>query len=135
MGNRTVNQVKPSILIVDDEPDILALLDLHFKKQGWKVLLAEHLVAALEVLSRQNVHIILSDIWMPNGSGLDLLKMVKAGAITPTPPPSVAPKVFLMTGLADITPDELRQLGADGIIAKPFQPAQVVVQVRKSLKL
>src|SRR5208283_481393 len=65
--------MKKTILIVDDEPNIRLLYNDEFSKEGYSVIEAENGAVALELLEKQNVHLIILDIQMPVMDGLDFL--------------------------------------------------------------
>ena len=100
-----------TILLVDDEPDILESLSEVFEKHGFKVLCAPDGRIGLGLLERQKVSVILSDIKMPVMDGLSFMKLAK----------EKYPEIpfFLMTGQAPYSVQKLMEFGADGFIEKP----------------
>lgn len=114
-----------SILIVDDEPAIRELGRGILR--GYRVLDAEDGVAALRILEREPVDVILTDVMMPNMNGLDLL--AKAKEIDP------AQIVVMMTGYSDrdIILRSLK-LNADDFISKPINLLQLKTTIEKVLE-
>jgi DNA-binding NtrC family response regulator len=103
---------KPTALIIDDDEDLCTLLSLNLR--GFFVIHVEHTIAGgQEYLAHHRISLLLLDNALPDGKGLDLLKMLdKAKEET---------KVVLMTG--DQAPDIKEQAlhdGASGFIPKPF---------------
>lgn len=117
-----------SILVVDDEPDILELFQFEFESAGFEVHTAGSVTAATEILSKIDVEIVLSDVRMPGGSGLELLEWVR----TNKPPATI---VMLMTGYSDISLEKAYSLGAHGLFFKPLDLERVTQFAKNCLKL
>jgi len=108
-----VNAKKSSILIVDDEPDILLVLGEFLSNEGFKVLTAKSGQQALEKLKEHNVDMLLLDMAMPNMNGIETLREVHKGA--PHLP------VIMITAYRDAEKVvEAFRLGAFDCIFKPF---------------
>jgi two-component system response regulator HydG len=118
---------RPTVLVVDDEASILEALGKVLNKEGLEVLTAQNGREALEVVRRQPVQLIITDLRMPAMGGDDLLKAVKA--ITPEV------QVILMTayGTVEVAVEAMKR-GAYDFIEKPFKRASVVASVRKALE-
>lgn len=99
-------------LIVDDEPDICEIIEFEIQSKGFKTLVKNCGKDALEAARNQKFDLIISDVRMPNGSGVDLLNGVKQL--------DYKPLFIFLTGFADISEEEARQKGAWGIIEKPI---------------
>lgn len=69
---------KANILIVDDEKEIRRMLSRHFRFQGYNVLEAENGVKALEVLGKQRIEVVITDMMMPEMNGEELLRRIRA---------------------------------------------------------
>jgi CheY-like chemotaxis protein len=107
------------ILVVDDEVDLREIVASEFDFMGAKVEQAGNITAADAILKQKNIDLIISDIRMPGGTGVDLLKTVKARNI-------LNPPVILITGFADITPEEAYAEGAEALLNKPFQLDELI---------
>src|SRR2546430_871031 len=120
-------QTAPTILIVDDEPGILDSLQKVFERESLRVLTAPGGAEALELLRREPVSILLTDLVMPGMSGLDLLKASR----------SLSPETetILMTayGTVENAVEAMRQ-GAYDFVIKPYKRAHVVRAVTKALE-
>ena len=116
-----------SILIVDDEADLREIVAGELEFMGSKVYQAENIQHALDLLSKNSIDLIISDIRMPGGSGIELLEIVKNkyGADFP---------FILITGFADITPMEAYGKGAEALISKPFQLDELFKIIMKNAK-
>jgi two-component system response regulator HydG len=113
----------PTILVVDDEPDLRAILMATLTMKGFRALSAESGRAALKIIDATSIDVILSDVRMPDGDGLQLLKDVQARKLP-------IPFIF-MTGYADFSADEARSLGANYFISKPFNIDDIINAVQK----
>src|SRR5215472_12680087 len=119
------------ILVVDDEKSLCELLEITFRKEGHRVELANSVDAAKRKLEGSLFDIVISDIRMPGGSGLDLLRYAK----------EIAPDSFflLMTALPDLdTAVDALNSGADRFVIKDHnyvdQLRRAVAEVSESLK-
>ncbi|NVB36709.1 sigma-54-dependent Fis family transcriptional regulator [Pseudenhygromyxa sp. WMMC2535] len=116
----------PTVLVVDDEANILEALQKVLNKEGFEVLTAGNGRRALEILRRQPVQVMITDLRMPGMTGDDLLKAVKA--ITPEV------EVIVMTAYGTVeNAVEAMKLGAYDFVSKPLKRAAVVSAVRKAL--
>ncbi len=102
-----------TLLVVDDEADLRDILASELEFMGAKVFQAENIISAQRLLSQHHVDLIISDIRMPGGSGIDLLEFVKSR--------NVNVPLILITGFADITTEDAFNKGAEALIHKPFQ--------------
>lgn len=116
---------KKTILCVDDEKDILELFRDQLEESGFNVLEANNGKEAFKIFQGGGVDCILSDIRMPGGDGVELVKNVKGtGSTIP---------IFLVTGFSDYTADELMGLGINAVIFKPFDLEEVVNMVSSTI--
>jgi DNA-binding NtrC family response regulator len=114
------------ILCVDDEADILELFRDEFKDLGYKVLEASNGAEAFEIFKTSKIDCIVSDIRMPGGDGVSLVKNIKAeGSSVP---------IYLVTGFSDYTTEDLTSLGVNAVIFKPFDLDEVVEMVSKMVE-
>jgi len=114
------------ILVVDDEPDILRLVEVVLTSE-WSVLCASDGSEAVEIARRERPFAILLDARMPGGSGFETLERLRAQSDTSATP------VILMTALARGS-DRGIPPGFAGVIAKPFDPITLPQQIRDILK-
>jgi len=116
-----------SILIVDDEKNVVNLLDKMFKKQGYYTYCAYNGKEALDIIDRNQIDIIISDIRMPEIDGLTLMKKVKAVD------PSI--EFILITAFATLeTAIEALRTGARDYITKPFNLEDITNAIDKITK-
>lgn len=108
----SISSVK-KVLIVDDEPDLREILAYSFTEWGWKVSEASSGNEATERLSAEGFDLIVSDIRMPGGSGVDLTIAVRTKLLLTTP-------IILVSGFSDIDIVKAKALGAQHLMSKPF---------------
>lgn len=77
-GNQAKAEGKRCILVVDDHDDTLRSMKLLLTRLGYEVLAAENMTEALEIAEHQHFDFLLSDIGLPDGSGLELLKRIRS---------------------------------------------------------
>lgn len=125
---KAIARGKHVILIVDDDPIIIGLLKYVIELERYKTLCVASAEEALEVLSKNRVSAIISDIFLPGGqSGLDFMIQVKKE--TKSMP------IILITGNSDrVTPAQAVSAGADGFIKKPFKNTEIIQTIRKLVK-
>lgn len=112
------------LLVVDDEPHIGLLLRLQLESRGYELVLARTLFEARGILAdADRPDAMLLDLHLPDGSGVDLLREVRARPATATMPVLVLTAEGEPRVLA-----EARQLGAN-TITKPFSPTKLTTQV------
>jgi len=117
------------ILVVDDEPDIVALVVYHLAKAGYKVSSASTGPDALALARRDRPALVVLDLMLPGMSGFDVLAKLREDANTQ----SVA--VLMLTARKE-EPDRIRglELGADDYLTKPFSPQELVLRVGAILR-
>lgn len=117
-----------AILCVDDEPNILAALRRLFHKEGYRVLCAEGGAAALALLERETVDIVISDMRMPGMDGAVFLESVRRRW--------PAPARLLLTGQADVASaiDAINRGGIYRYLTKPWDDGGLLLAVRDALE-
>ena len=117
------------VLVVDDEPDIAALVAYHLAKAGYRVATAANGAEALEGAAGQGPALVVLDLMLPDLSGFDVLERLRADEATR----DVA--VLMLTARRDEA-DRIRGLGlgADDYLTKPFSPQELVLRVGAILR-
>ncbi|OUR99981.1 hypothetical protein A9Q84_02815 [Halobacteriovorax marinus] len=121
----TKNEI--SVLIVDDEPDLLEICADAFEMEDYKVYTALDGVKGLEAFMNNSVDVVISDSYMPEMNGLQLLKTIIDSE-------KEMPIFYLSTGAIDVTEDSLKEKGATGLISKPFDLDEILERVSNDLK-
>ena len=115
-----------NILIVEDEPKMLRLLELKLSEEGWTIFSAGDAESGLKILSVEAIDLVLSDIKLPGMSGIEFLQAIRrVHADTP---------VVLMTayGSVEKAVDAMKS-GANDYVLKPFSLDEIALVVRKEL--
>jgi two-component system, OmpR family, phosphate regulon response regulator PhoB len=117
------------ILVVDDEPDIVALIVYHLAKAGYRVSTASTGPDGLEAARRENPALVILDLMLPGMSGYDVLEQLRASE------PTQSIGVLMLTARVEEA-DRVRglALGADDYLTKPFSPQELVLRVRAILR-
>ncbi|WP_148861041.1 response regulator [Marinobacter fonticola] len=115
-----------NILIVDDSASIRQVVSLTLKGAGFNVIEACDGRDALSKLTGQRVHLMISDVNMPNMDGLSFLKAVKS-----RPEYKFTPVIMLTTESAEDKKLQGQAAGAKAWMVKPFQPQQMLAAVNK----
>src|SRR5213595_2993491 len=115
------------ILIVEDEPAMVAGLRDNFEYEGYEVISAEDGVAGLERALSDNPDLIVLDVMMPRMSGLDVCKQLKAKR------PSV-PIIMLTARGQEVDKVVGLELGADDYVTKPFSIRELLARVKAVLR-
>ncbi|MEX0893489.1 MAG: sigma-54 dependent transcriptional regulator [Gemmatimonadota bacterium] len=103
-----------TILLIDDDPEVLAVLGRFFEKRGWEVLRAAEPAGAAELYERERPDLVILDLQLPGLSGLRLLEVLRARDPDAT--------VIMLTGHADVeTAVEAMRLGAENFLTKPVE--------------
>jgi len=115
-----------TVLLVDDEEEIMELMKDFLEAEGYNVLTASNGLEALSILKKQVVHCVLLDIMMPNQSGFTTCKQIREISDVP---------ILFLTAVQDDT-DKIRGLniGADDYIVKSATPGEIVARIKAVLR-
>jgi len=117
---------KKNILIVDDSASVRQVVSITLRQAGYDVIEGNDGKDALSKLTGQKVHLIISDVNMPNMDGISLVKAVKQ-----LPAYKFTPIVMLTTESQEAKKREGQEAGAKAWIVKPFKPDQLLGVVQK----
>ena len=117
----------PTVLIVDDEPNIIELSRMYFEKEGWRIVTANNGEQALREAATQHPDLMLLDIMLPKLDGWEVCKRLR-GEGNKTP-------IILLTARSDEI-DKIvgLEIGADDYVTKPFNPREVVARAKALLR-
>ena len=118
---------RPVLLLVDDEPGILAALQRSLRREGYEIVAVDSVAAALRTLRERRVDLLLTDHKMPVASGLDLIREVA------THWPDI-PRLLLTGWAGEIDADEVRRLGVRALVPKPWDDASLKERLREALQ-
>src|SRR5436190_10591973 len=121
--------VRPKILVVDDEPEAVELVEFNLKQAGFSVVSAIDGAEALKKARAVLPGLIVLDLMIPEVDGLEVCKMLRRDPATATIP------IIMLTAKAAETDRVLGlELGADDYLTKPFSPRELVLRVKKLLE-
>ncbi|RKY31479.1 MAG: diguanylate cyclase response regulator [Candidatus Omnitrophota bacterium] len=120
---------KQKILVVDDDPDILDVLEITLSQENYEILKALDGEEALEIIKSKNLDLVLLDYNMPKKDGRQVCQEVKKDLLLSHLP------VIMLTGKGEIS-DKIHGLdaGADDYIVKPFEPKELLARIRMVLR-
>ena len=118
-----------SILVVEDEKDILDLIEYHFKQSGFSVIKAMDGPSGLEMAKHRKPNLIILDLMLPEMDGKDVCRALKSNPFTQPIP------ILMLTAKADEIDRVIGfELGADDYVTKPFSPKELVLRVKAILR-
>jgi DNA-binding response OmpR family regulator len=125
-----VNDVRPLVLIADDDPDILALVRFRLERDGYEVLSAPDGETALDLALARTPDLAVLDVMMPRLDGYEVTRRLREHGPTTTIP------IILLTARVQ-EPDLERgfEAGADDYVTKPFSPQALGERVQAALGL
>ena len=115
------------ILVIDDEPPIRKLLRMGLSSQGYQILEAADGGAALDLIEREKVDLILLDLGLPDMKGHDLLRIIRGRN-------DAVPIVVLSSRGDETSKVESFDLGADDYVTKPFGMNELLARIRAALR-
>lgn len=118
-----------SILVVEDEEDILDLISYNLKQAGFSVIAVESGEEALEVASEEKFSLVLLDLMLPGIDGLEVCRLLRA-----KPETKNIPVLMLTARTEEVDRIVGLELGADDYLTKPFSPRELVLRVRAILR-
>ncbi len=118
-----------SILIIEDEKDIVDLIEYHLKQSGFSAISSLDGPTGLERAKKKRPDLIILDLMLPGISGKDICRSLKSNPLTQSIP------ILMLTAKAEET-DRLIgfELGADDYVTKPFSPKELVLRVKAILR-
>jgi len=119
----------PKILIVDDDPDILDVLEITLSEENYTILKALDGEEAMKIIKSKNLDLVLLDYNMPKMNGRQVCQEVKKDLLMQYLP------IVMLTGKGEVT-DKIDGLdaGADDYIVKPFEPKELLARIRMILR-
>ncbi|MFA5033147.1 MAG: response regulator [bacterium] len=122
--------MKEKILIVDDDSHLITLLQFNLEDEGYLVKSAKDGKQALNIMKKDKIDLIITDMMMPGMDGLELCRRVKNEPLWKSCP------VIMLTARVQLSDKEKgKEAGVDDYIAKPFQIKELLASVKKNLKL
>jgi len=116
-----------SVLIVDDDDTLREAIVFDFKRRGYQVFSAPNGVEAFEIVKREKIDAVITDIRMPKGDGVELLDNIKAFNLR-------IPVVIFITGFADLSLEDAYEKGACVVMSKPFDRKALIEAVQRAMQ-
>lgn len=123
------SRTKHRILIVDDEPDTVELIEFNLRNAGYEVSSAEDGAEALRKARQNAPDLIVLDVMLPELDGLEVCKILRADPVTAS-----IPVLMLTARAAEVDRILGLELGARDYVTKPFSPRELLLRVRNVLK-
>lgn len=117
----------PQVLVVDDDIEIRKLIARYMQEQGFRVQLASKCAEVHERIATNQIDLIILDVMLPDGSGLDLCRDLRASR-------SNIPIILLTALKEDVDRIIGLEIGADDYLGKPFNPRELVARIRAVLR-
>ena len=121
--------MKPRILVVDDEKDILELVSYNLEKEGFETTSSSNGEDALNLIRRDTFNLIILDLMLPGIQGMDLCRILKSSDGT-----SSVPIIMLTAKNEEFDKVLGLEMGADDYITKPFSPRELIARVKAVLR-
>nr|SUY83435.1 two-component sensor histidine kinase [Clostridioides difficile] len=115
-----------TVLVVDDEKEIRDLIEIYLLNSGYNVIKAEDGKEALDILKKENIHLMILDIMMPKMDGIEVCRKVRESLNIP----------ILMLSAKSEDMDKIQGImtGADDYLTKPFNPLELTVRVKSLIR-
>jgi DNA-binding response OmpR family regulator len=114
------------ILVVEDDPDVADVIKITLEDAGFEILTHDSAVGVAEVVGSKRIDLVLLDLGLPGGDGLDLLRQIKSQSEI---------GVMIVSGLSGSTEKIVGlEIGADDYLTKPFVPRELLARVRSVLR-
>ena len=117
----------PQVLVVDDDLEIRKLLARYVREQGFRVQLASKCADVREQIANHQIDLVVLDVMLPDGSGLDLCRDLRAQRCN-------IPIILLTALKEDVDRIIGLEIGADDYLGKPFNPRELVARIRAVLR-
>lgn len=115
-----------NILVVDDDKEIVGAIEIYLKKEGYNIIKAYNGNQAMDIINKNEIHLIILDIMMPEKDGIETLEEIRKEKTIP---------VILLSAKSEDY-DKIGGLnsGADDYITKPFNPLELIARVNSNLR-
>lgn len=119
-------EAKMNVLICDDDKEIVGAIEVYLRNEGYKILKAYDGIEALDIVRREEIHLILMDIMMPRLDGMRTTMKIREEKNIPI--------IMLSAKSEDYDKITGLNVGADDYITKPFNPLELIARVKSQLR-
>ncbi len=116
---------RKKILIAEDEVELAESLKMLLEKQGYSVAIAHDTRTSLELVQKETVDLIILDLAIPGGGGFSILKEARQGGSN-----NATPVLVVTASTERMVRDEAEAIGVDGYMCKPFEPAELIKNIK-----
>jgi DNA-binding response OmpR family regulator len=117
-----------TIVVADDEPDILKCVTFRLSKRGYEVLACGDGLSALELVKNRKPDLVILDVKMPLLNGTEACKRIKQDAAL-----QAIPVILITANSWERMPEKLREVQADDCLLKPFDPGELLERVDRCM--
>ncbi len=115
-----------NILVCDDDKEIVEAIDIYLREEGYQVYKAYDGEQAIELLSRQQIHLLIMDVMMPRMDGIEATLKIRKNSSIP---------IIILSAKSEDTDKILGlNIGADDYVTKPFNPLELMARVKSNLR-
>ncbi len=115
-----------NILVCDDDREIVEAIDIYLREEGYQVFRAYDGEQALELLAREQIHLLIMDVMMPRMDGIAATLKIRENSSIP---------IIILSAKSEDTDKILGlNVGADDYVTKPFNPLELVARVKSNLR-
>ena len=115
-----------NILVCDDDKEIVEAIDIYLREEGYQVYKAYDGEQAIELLSRQQIHLLIMDVMMPRMDGIEATLKIRENNSIP---------IIILSAKSEDTDKILGlNVGADDYVTKPFNPLELMARVKSNLR-
>ena len=115
-----------NILVVDDDKEIVGAIEIYLKKEGYNILKAYNGDQAIEIIEKNEIHLVILDIMMPKKDGIETLEEIRKSKTIPV--------ILLSAKSEDYDKIGGLNAGADDYITKPFNPLELIARVNSNIR-
>ena len=115
-----------TILVCDDDKEIVDAIEIYLSQEGYRILKAYDGMQAVELLKKEEIHLLLIDVMMPNLDGIRATRKIRET--------SSIPIIILSAKSEDVDKILGLNIGADDYITKPFNPLELIARVKSQLR-
>jgi len=117
---------RETILLVDDEPEIIQLMNIYLQNEGYTLFTANNGAEALHILQKEAVDLVVMDIMMPQMDGIETCMKIRENHQMPI--------IFLSAKGQEVDKIMGLSIGADDYVTKPFSPLELVARIKSQLR-